>query len=238
MTLHSRLEELCVGLSSRSFVLDVGIYTNLHKPIDWYVSLVERSGAKVEVNCTWHSVKQDPSNQAFIDKMLLLSDDVFKNFYVTVMFEPDAVKHSDAAYQALRSRWPDAHNIECSLCMQQYSNEPYAYKPEDLKLYYERCKDAYSNRREFYAEYSDGSKDKLTFNDLQGMKINTFKHWLCNAGIDYLAVDRMGGVSKCTHFKPFMNIWQAAYPKLPSKPCICTHSYCPCAWEVYRAKVF
>lgn len=239
VALYKNLHSLCSELHSLEYVIDIEIYSNLFKDIEYYNTLVEKSC--VEVNGTWHSTQADKQNNSFIDKVISIPDELFKHYYITIMFEPDAIAESKNAFERIQERHPFAHNIEYSLCIQSNTNKPYKYKDEDLQYFYSKCAETSFNRKEFYVEYNDKTVEKLTFNDLQGMKINNFKYWSCNAGLDYLFIDVDGNVYKCAHdnkHNMLLNISQDSYPALPTKPCICMYDYCPCTWEIYRRKIF
>lgn len=239
VTLCNNFDRLCQKLNELDYVIDIEIYTNLHKDIQYYNNLIYNS--KIEVNATWHSIKSDLYNMKFIEKILSIDESIFKHYYVTIMFEPDFIKQSLNAYNIIRNKYPYAHNIEPSLCIHKSGGQPYKYNNNDLKLFYDLCDKSQSYRTEFYVEYDNHNISKLTFNDLQGAKINSFKFWKCNAGLDFLYIHNNGNVYKCTHdiFKKqhICNIHDSNY-NLPDKQIICHYDYCPCNWETYREKIF
>ena len=96
-------------------------------------------GTKVEVNATWHSTKLDPYNIDFVKKIMSIDAEQFKHYYVTIMFEPNFMKQSLNAYNTIRNKYPTAHNIEPSLCIQMSSGKPYEYNKDDLKMFYDIC---------------------------------------------------------------------------------------------------
>ena len=87
----------------------------MYKDIEYYNNLVEAS--HVEVNGTWHSTKDDKQNSSFIDKVISIPDELFKHYYITIMFEPDAIAESKTAFERIQECHPFAHNIEYSLCI-------------------------------------------------------------------------------------------------------------------------
>lgn len=240
VALYNNLYILCLELSKYEYVIDIEIYSNLFKNIEFYNQLVINT--KTEINATWHSIPNDTYNYKFLDKILSIPEKLFKHYYITIMFEPNAIIESKYIYETIRKKYPTNKNIEYSLCLNKCSNKSYFYNDYDLQYFYDKCKETSHYRKEFYIEYEDKTYKKITFNDLQGVQINSFKYWLCNTGLDFLYVNFKGDVYKCTLDESskkhaLMNISNNIYPKLPTKPYICAYDYCPCNWEIYRKNI-
>ena len=99
VTLHSDFIKLCYDLSTLQYVIDIEIYTNMYRDIQYYNDIVMNT--KVEVNATWHSLPTDEFNNKFINKVLQIPENIFKHYYITVMFEPEHISQSKNAYNKI-----------------------------------------------------------------------------------------------------------------------------------------
>lgn len=239
-TLHPEMESFCDELLLIPNTT-VEILTNFSQPLEYYLRLLEKN---IKLAATWHGKKKDKANLSYFSKMLKVPKQFFENnqIEIRIMFENDNWENSDRMFNyvyPIFKQW-----VEISL-LQQNDGYSYPYSHEQRKIYGEYVKKLKCDRNFFTVEYSDGSKKKMSFNDMYfSDPLLSFHLWKCNAGLDYIYVHSDGNVYHCQsyyehYFKPICNIYElnGEYQIDLYKPCICRAKYCSCDFDVKKEKI-
>jgi hypothetical protein len=210
----------------------------------------------VRIIPTWHSLPNDPENKDFIDKVLSIPKHYFDyvndgkhyhNFFIRIMFEKDTFEYAKNFYLKLVDFCPEY--IESSLVADPKANSnntssQYEYTEEQLTEYY-KLSDMINKYKQLYTVvYDDGSKEKLSFNDMFLHQDFTFYMWKCNACKDYLYIHCNGNIYPCQSYyeaniMPIYNMYKTPFYDIEKmKPLICRCKTCSCDFEIRKERIF
>lgn len=257
--LHPGLDSFIAEASSIPD-LQLAILTNFSMDLQRYLDFVVKH--HVRIIPTWHSTQADPANKSFIDKLMRIPDELFDyvadgkhwhNFFIRVMFEKERFKEAEDVYLKVAERWPaylepslvaDPETAEAPSVKDIKIDSKYVYTPEQLARYY-KLSDMVKPWKQLYTiEWSDGSVDKLSYNDMFLNDDFTFHMWKCNAGKDYLYIHVDGDIYPCQSYyescrKKLYNMCSfPVYDASKMKPTICQCKTCSCDFEIYKEKIF
>lgn len=239
--------------------MSFSILTNFHKDLKYYLDLIDNY--KIRIIPTWHSIPNDVKNTEFQNKVFSIPSRYFDyvydgkhwhNFFIRIMFEKQTFNYAKEFYLKLVNTIPEY--IESSLVADPIPesnikniktiNYDYQYTDEQLDEYY-KLSDMITKYKQLYTvEYNDGSKDKLSYNDMFLNQDFTFHLWKCNAGKDYLYIHVNGDIFPCQSYyeagkKKLYNIYDnRKYDISKMMPTICQCKTCSCDFEIYKQKIF
>lgn len=238
-TLHSRALELCQILLQLENT-NVELLTNFSQPVEYYLPLLENG---VCIAASWHSKTDDKKNWDYVEKMKNIPEKYFarNQVEVRIMMENDNWENSRAVFNALYPRFKKY--VEISLLTRD-DGTSYEYTDKQLKEYNQLIILTKYKRDFFTLEYNDGTKKRVSFEDIYLNPRVNFHLWKCNAGQDYIYIHVDGTVYNCQSYyehnrKPICNIFQTGlkYQKELFKPTICSVEYCSCDFDVYKEKI-
>lgn len=221
---HPDIEELLKYFKHKN-IFWVNLTTNGTRPGQWYVDNSKFFNHLVFSLHFEHDWKRVVSN---IDIYHEYSHN--KNFFVNVMAHHNhmddvktAVAFLDQAgikYAIRRVRWTEGdHNVFDDM----------RYDGKDLEWIL--SKDATANPNVLFG-------DKIIHaNDVIKNRMNNFKGWTCNAGIESLMINWDGEVHRatCRVGGSLGNIYHGTF-SVPSEPVTCTRDWCTCAADIPLTK--
>ena len=243
-TLHPDLVEFCNSLKPLANI-HIKIFTNLQADITLYEELL--SNKNLTLISSWHSLHNDKYNSAFIEKITRLLSTNKSQIEVRVMYEYDNTQAAiDVANKLLPYADPMMFDLSYVFDPKTGNADIYAYNDQQLKAFndFHSSNNVRTNRKEFYVQYSDGSVDIKTFNDMFCSKNNKFKRWLCNAGKNSLFIDYNGITYPCVEYSSNASLAifdickPCSYVNYKFKPHICKVDFCTCDYDILKQKVF
>lgn len=240
-TLHLDLLPICQKLFSYDYIDEIELYTNFHKPIEFYDQLT--LSKRMIINATWHSLETDRQNNNFYEKVKYIKSQNLCQYYFIVMLENDNFQNSINMYQKLynyieKTDIDNLSHLEMSLCIYGDGTQ-YSYSQNELEQF-EKLNQKQIYDKQFIFEFDTRIKKEATIQDIEKLKTKSFKYWKCNAGKDYLYVHCNGNVYKCDqdlhNNKPIGNINNKF--DYDFKPTICKYSYCPWNYEIFKERIF
>ena len=86
---------------------------------------------------------------------------------------------------------------------------------------------------------SDNTEHTIAWHQLLGYKVNRWKGWQCNAGIETLILDKYGYVESARCRVKRIGDWKTGLSNIqwPTKPLICPMEYCGCLFDVATTKI-
>lgn len=216
-TLHPNLYEFCKRLSN-NYIIE--IFTNLQKPIDYYLAYNLLKNTLFRIS--YHNFNNNISS--FKQKVLFLTKNNIKIKPLYIMLNPKTFDSSIQLYNEIKTEIP------CELVkIQDFSNSN--------SINYSKT------QLEQINQYSSTSTDNYVY--MNGLKQNyydiaeniSFYHWLCHAGKDQLYIDLDGSIYPCKNIKIHLGTIYD-YKLLKLKSIICSNKGV-CFNEItYRRKLF
>lgn len=243
-TIHPALIDFCDKLKPLSNVR-VKIFTNLSADIDVYEKLL--SNGKLTLISSWHSLRNDKYNIKFIEKIIRLLNTNRKQIEVRVMYEYDNTQTAiEVANRILPYADPMLFDLSYIFDPKTRDSSLYSYSSEQINSFnaFHLQHKVRTNRKEFYVQYSDGSTDIKTYNDMFCNKSNQFKRWLCNAGKNSLFINYDGITYPCAEYNGNANLSlfdiykPNTYVNYKFKPQLCKVDFCTCDYDILKRKVF
>jgi MoaA/NifB/PqqE/SkfB family radical SAM enzyme len=112
------------------------------------------------------------------------------------------------------------------------------YSSDEIEYLNSRVYTVKQNSEEIWGV--DSNEIERTFsnsNEISLRKLNKFKNWTCNIGIERLHIYNDGSVYRntCKVGGKLGNIYEDF--EIPSKPVVCTKDVCTCAWAINVSKI-
>lgn len=221
----------------------IGLYTNFSQHINLYQQLVNN---KVNMTITWHSQSNSFYNNSFIHKLSLLPREAFDTHVdVHVMYEIDHIDESISMFKTLKTKYK---STELRLLDYDFStNKIYfldnAFYTVKQLIKYNNIINSYPNINKITIKTSDQNNTQKLYsvNDIYRNKnFYTFKHWLCDAGYNYIYIDITGNIYPCLKYREenthcignILNLSNIQFKKF-----ICKFDRCPCVWEAKKENI-
>lgn len=225
---HPDIEDL-FDYMKRKEISWVNITTNGTRGYQWYLQ------NEMFFNHLVFSLHFEHEWTRIFDTVLKFYDSTERDFFVNVMAHHDkmdnvrtVVKKFDEIgirYAIRRIRWTEGdHNVFDDL----------RYNGKDLEWILNKNSTV---KPDCVIESEDGSPLFYHCNDIIKNKLNNFKGWSCNAGIESLMINWDGDVHRatCRVGGSLGNIYQGTF-KIPTEPILCTRDWCTCAADIPLTK--
>lgn len=243
-TLHPNLLAFCEKTKLFDNLV-IKIFTNLSATLKTYKSLLDNKN--VILIASWHSLQSDMINSHFLTIATELLQTNKNQIEVRIMYE---IFNSDNAIAVAEKLLPYANNemFDLSFIFDNVAqaNTKVKYSKEQITLFndFHNKHQVRSNRKEFIIQYTDYTRDIMTFTDMFCNKDYSFKHWLCNAGKNSLFIDYDGLTYPCVEYSydknnKIFNLYNnVSYNDYKFRPILCKLDYCTCDWDIKKQKIF
>lgn len=238
-TLHPDLEGF-VDSVLRQGNVTMELLTNFSQPAEFYIKYLNKG---VNIAASWHRAPKDWSNWDYVEKMNKMPKHFFdlNKIEVRIMMENDNWENSKKVFYALYPNYKKS--IEISL-LSKNDGLPYSYTDKQLEEFRQFIYLTKFKREFFTVQYSDGTEEQVSFNDMYLNPRVNFHLWKCHAGLDYFYIHVNGDVFNCQSFyehnrKMLYNICKngGVYEKDKHRPCICSVDYCSCDYDVTKERI-
>ena len=221
---HPDIEDLLDYLKRKN-IFWVNITTNGTRGYRWYLDnemFYNHIVFSLHFEYDWHRI---------VDTIMKYYDGTERDFFVNVMAHQDYMgnvktvvkkfREIGIKYAVRRIRWTERdHNIFDDL----------RYDGNDLQWILEQDATVKPNCR------VDNEKI-IHANDIIKNNRNSFKDWICNAGLESLMINWDGEVHRatCRVGGSLGNIYQGTF-SVPTEPIVCTRDWCTCAADIPLTK--
>lgn len=203
-TLHPQFIELCECLNKKKYIDTIFIYTTFYQPLAYIQKII--SIDKVDLQITWHGLKNDKLNKDFYDKAKQLRKTIkycglhCKGLTLSIMYEPNNIVNSIMMFNLVSSLGYNTSILLVGSLNKINDTHRYVYSQSDLDKYF-KLNSFTSYDIELVS--SAGVHKQLSFDQIMFL-IDTeqlsFINWKCNAGIDRLYVHCNGEVYPCQQY--------------------------------------
>jgi len=225
---HPDIEEL-FDYMKRKEISWVNVTTNGTRGYRWYLD------NEMFFNHLVFSLHFEYNWTRIVDTILKFYDSTERDFFVNIMAHHEKMDHVRTVvkkfddigikYAVRRIRWTEGdHNVFDDL----------RYNGQDLEWILSKNSTV---KPDCVVENNDGTPVFFHCNDIIKNKLNNFKGWSCNAGLESLMINWDGEVHRatCRVGGSLGNIYQGTFV-IPSEPIICTRDWCTCAADIPLTK--
>jgi MoaA/NifB/PqqE/SkfB family radical SAM enzyme len=222
-TVHPKFQEL-ISYSKEKGISWISITTNGTRTFDFYKSL--------PVDQYVFSLHFEYDVEPIIDKMDLLARVTHKSVIGQIMAHHNYMTNVRTVRTTLnnigipntvrRIRWTEGdHDLFDDM----------RYHPDDLEWIKEQDSTVLGN-------CIIDNQQIIHANDIIKLKMNQFKDWTCNIGIESLMINWDGEVHRatCRVGGSLGNVYEGTF-NLPSEPVTCTRNFCTCAADIPITKI-
>jgi MoaA/NifB/PqqE/SkfB family radical SAM enzyme len=222
-TVHPKFQEL-ISYSKEKGISWISITTNGTRTFDFYKSL--------PVDQYVFSLHFEYDVEPIIDKMDLLARVTHKSVIGQIMAHHNYMTNVRTVRTTLnnigipntvrRIRWTEGdHDLFDDM----------RYHPDDLEWIKEQDSTVLGN-------CIIDNQQIIHANDIIKLKMNQFKDWTCNIGIESLMINWDGDVHRatCRVGGSLGNVYEGTF-NLPSEPVTCTRNFCTCAADIPITKI-
>jgi MoaA/NifB/PqqE/SkfB family radical SAM enzyme len=224
-SVHPRIEELLEAINVSQNITWLSMTTNATRPARWYASqqhVVDQYVFSLHFEKDWEKLLDNILNYEMLRTNRVLVHIMAHHKYM----EPvKSAKYNfqliEIPYVIRRIRWTEGnHDLFDDM----------RYHPDDLAWIKEATATVDPNC------IVDGEA-RIHANDIIKLKMNDFRGWTCNAGLESLMINWDGEVYRatCRVGDSLGNIYNGNF-NIPTKPIICTRNWCTCEADIPLTK--
>jgi len=224
-SVHPRIEELLEAINAAHNITWLNMTTNATRPAKWYADqqhIVDQYVFSLHFEKDWERILNN-----ILDYEMLRTNRVLVHIMAhhKHMESVKSAKYNfqivDIPYVVRRIRWSEGN---------QDLFDDMRYQPDDLNWIKEATATADPN-----CIVDDAAH--IHANDIIKLKMNNFKGWTCNAGLESLMINWDGEVYRatCRVGDSIGNIYSEDF-NIPTKPIVCTRNWCTCEADIPLTK--
>ena len=234
--LHPQLIEFCKKLSNDNNIFTT-VYSNFSFPIEKYQELMSYN---VHMLLSWHYCAD---TRIFKNKFAKLTkEQIEKHVTLSIMYEHNHWKDGLQMFDYFSTTYSNMKELEFSILDENENYNGKTYTAQQIEEFNKRAPKTKTPTTKLV--YSNGCytyvNDNFFFKNVEN---TNFKHWLCNAGIDFLFIYFDGIVHPCDENDKIelFSIEKSSNMTnfiIPSKAIFCKREHCPCLFDLYKKKIF
>lgn len=243
-TIHSNFMTLVKEL--KKLPVEINAFSNFSNTNEFYEETIQLG---VKYLLTFHYLN-DYRTSYFINKLEFLKKKNLLRFIdtINVMLQIGNFEKCLEVYDFLYKNYNNEieSTVRCNLIddcnkdiIKRLRVENYSH--EQLQQYFNRCsKSDIANQYadEVFVKYENGIVKKVSDYEIKNDISYNFKHWKCNAGLQYFHINFNGDIMPCkVQLHPIGNIYNDLR-LLKIHPTICMSASCPCEYYLPKERVF